>query len=190
VLATALAALHAFLGVNRVRLLPVVNAVLVALQNDPLTASPCTGLIVASLPWKDVAESLTGMANRGELHAEALMTAVRAIESLGATRSLYRFNSILTSENTETGSATPLREENSDKEAVTGLEVLEKTLATHLNDSLRRIALAALVAQARGVTGWSPTLRNRLEIYRNDSSALVAAAAQFTLPPLEEVISE
>jgi hypothetical protein len=60
---------------------------------------------------------------------------------------------------------------------------VEAGLASHADDRLRRIALAALVAQAKGPAGWTEDLRSRLAIYQTDSSTLVASAAAFTFPP-------
>ena len=48
------------------------------------------------------------------------------------------------------------------------------------------LALAALVAVAGDSLGWNDERLARLRAYRQDPSPLVAAAAQFTLPPEEE----
>jgi hypothetical protein len=63
---------------------------------------------------------------------------------------------------------------------------LERRLAASDDERLRRLALAALVAQAQPPHGWDEVRLTRLRAYRTDRSALVAAAAQFTLPPAEE----
>ncbi len=47
---------------------------------------------------------------------------------------------------------------------------------------MRRVALVALVALARSRRAWAAEHLARLQIYRADSAALVAAAAQFTFP--------
>ena len=57
------------------------------------------------------------------------------------------------------------------------------TLAASGDENLRRLALAALMAQTNSRLGWNQTRVNRLLKYRQDKSALVAAAAQFTFPP-------
>jgi len=57
---------------------------------------------------------------------------------------------------------------------------LETTFAASSDERLRRLALEALIAQSRQPGGWSDELIERLEIYRQDPSALVAEAAQFT----------
>lgn len=57
---------------------------------------------------------------------------------------------------------------------------LEATLAKSENERLRRLALAALVAQSKQLGGWSDDCIARLQQYREDPSPLVAEAAQFT----------
>jgi len=59
---------------------------------------------------------------------------------------------------------------------------LESALAVDPDERLRRIALAALVADAER-SGWDSGRRERLDAYRADPSPLVAGAAQFTFPP-------
>ena len=64
---------------------------------------------------------------------------------------------------------------------------LEAALQKSPDAPLRRIAFAALMAQAR-YKGWGTTLRKRHAMYCRDASPLVAAAAQFAvLPPAESV---
>jgi hypothetical protein len=60
---------------------------------------------------------------------------------------------------------------------------LETTLAANHDERLRWLALAALVAQSKLISGWSDEAIARLEHYRNDPSPLVAEAAQFTFVP-------
>ncbi|HLZ80996.1 MAG TPA: HEAT repeat domain-containing protein, partial [Ktedonobacteraceae bacterium] len=57
---------------------------------------------------------------------------------------------------------------------------LEMTLATSNDERLRRLAFAALIAQSKQVNGWSDERITRLQAYREDTSPLVAEAAQFT----------
>jgi hypothetical protein len=57
---------------------------------------------------------------------------------------------------------------------------LETTLAASADERLRRLALAALIAQSQQASGWSDEACVRLESYRSDPSPLVAEAAQFT----------
>jgi hypothetical protein len=57
---------------------------------------------------------------------------------------------------------------------------LEMTLSSSNDERLRRLALAALIAQSKQVNGWSDERISRLQAYREDTSPLVAEAAQFT----------
>ena len=57
---------------------------------------------------------------------------------------------------------------------------LEMALAHSENEGLRRLALAALIAQSRQSSGWSDECIARLQTYQQDPSPLVAEAAQFT----------
>jgi hypothetical protein len=66
----------------------------------------------------------------------------------------------------------------------TALRQLEQTFTGSPSPALRRLALAALLGQAR--RGWNDDRVARLEAFRGDADALVAAAAQFTLPDDEE----
>ncbi len=62
------------------------------------------------------------------------------------------------------------------------LAQLELALASHPEEGLRRLALAALVVRASLPQGWNEDCLRRLRAYRQDRSPLVAAAAQFTFP--------
>jgi HEAT repeat protein len=57
---------------------------------------------------------------------------------------------------------------------------LEMALWTQSDERLRRLALAALIAQSRQAQGWSDACIERLQTYRDDPSPLVAEKAQFT----------
>ena len=57
---------------------------------------------------------------------------------------------------------------------------LEMALANSEDEGLRRLALAALIAQAKQGRGWSDACIARLQTYREDPSPMVAEAAQFT----------
>ena len=57
---------------------------------------------------------------------------------------------------------------------------LEMTIAGSSDERLRRLALSALIAQAKQADGWSEERIARLQAYREDTSPLVAEAAQFT----------
>lgn len=61
---------------------------------------------------------------------------------------------------------------------------LEAALTLSEDERLRRVALMALIVQAKS-KGWNEELKGRLLSFREDSSAMVAAAAQFTLLPEE-----
>jgi hypothetical protein len=62
----------------------------------------------------------------------------------------------------------------------TDLFTLETTLATSNDERLRRLALAALIAQTHQANGWRDEHIARLQTYRHDPSPLIAEAAQFT----------
>lgn len=64
------------------------------------------------------------------------------------------------------------------------LVVLETALIFQKDARLRRLALAALTAQAQ-IDGWNSDRRLRLIQYQNDPAAFIASAAQFIFPPLE-----
>lgn len=152
---TALRALQPALYWNRAPLLPAARAVLEVMARDPLTASLRVELAVHALPGEELAALLTRMAQAGELHAEAILDAVNALQSAAS------------------------------RPGAGGLRALEAALAVSDDAALRRLALAALVAQAQGRRGWADDLLTRLRAYRADAEPLVAAAAQFTLPPGE-----
>lgn len=59
---------------------------------------------------------------------------------------------------------------------------LELKLAASADEDLRRLALAALIAQSKQAQGWSDKAIARLQKYREDPSPMVAEAAQFTFP--------
>jgi hypothetical protein len=154
-LVTAVAALQGAVGADRRRLAPVARAVLAALSPDPLTAGLRAGLAAAGLPWDEWAGLLRGMAATGELHADTLAAAAAGV------------------------SAWADRPDRGD------LEKLEASLAAERDERLRRLALAALLAQARLPGGWNGERLQRLRAFRQDPAPLVAAAAAFTLPAEE-----
>ena len=63
------------------------------------------------------------------------------------------------------------------------LPAFEHAVAASSDARLRRLGLAAVVAQATQPAGWTTTLRTRLAQYQADPTPLVAAAAQFIFPP-------
>ncbi len=146
---------------GRKEFLPIVRVILSVLAIDPLTASKRIKLAVESLPWKELAQFFIDLNNRGELHADALFIATHTLNSI----SRHRQRDI--------------------KEIID----LETTLATSEDEKLRRIALAALIAQTNSRLGWNQERVDKLLNYRQDTSALVAAAAQFTFPP-DKIIAD
>lgn len=157
VLRALLQALHTALASNRSNLQPVVYSVLEALRPDPLTVRLQVRLAVAGLPWPKLAPYLTELAATSALDAEVLMATVQALEAI-----TQRIAS----------------QADADE-----LFSLEQALAASPDARLRRLALAALQAQATRPTGWTAALRARLDHYRADAVPLVAAAAQFVFPP-------
>lgn len=147
--------LNSTLPWNRSRMLPAAHATLDALASDPLTAALQVNLAATALLLDDLAALLRHFATADVLHAEVVTAAVAAIHA-GARRA--------------------------DTDA---LAAFEQSLAGEADARLRRVALAALVALAYAPRGWNAEHLARLEIYRADSAALVAAAAQFTFPPDE-----
>lgn len=69
------------------------------------------------------------------------------------------------------------------------LNQMEADFARSNSVALRRLALAALTAQAQR-TGWDAKKVARLERFRGDADALVAAAAQFTFTEEDEEVEE
>lgn len=148
--------LQSMLPLNRQQLIPVMRAVMAALATDPLTLGLRIELAITSLPWDEVATMLSEAAATGALHADALS---QACDMLRTVRGRYG---------------------NAGRPDSKEMSRLETMLATSQDERLRRIALAALVVQAEASKGWSAEQRARLEVYRADTSPLVAAAAQFT----------
>jgi len=152
-----LQALHTALAANRSGLQPIVQGILAALRPDPLTVRLQVRLAVAGLPWGELAPYLAELAATDALEAEALMAAAQAIEGSGQRAGA--------------------------QSASNPLAACELALAHSPDARLRRLGLAALLAQATQPAGWSAALRQRLDQYRADPAPLVAAAAQFTFPP-------
>jgi hypothetical protein len=103
-----------------------------------------------------VTSALRELAASGALHGEALMAAVGAIHQAAH------------------------------RPDAAGLVTLEEALGQSDDERLRRLGLAALVALAEPPRGWNAERLTRLQGYRADPSWLVAAAAQFSFPPVEE----
>jgi hypothetical protein len=137
------------------RLLPVARAVLAALATDRLTASLQARLAIKALPWDEAGALLLRLAAQRDLHSDALHTACAALVAAARRRD------------------------------AAGLDVLERQLAVSADDDVRRLGLAALTGLAQPPRGWNPQRLARLHAYREDTAAVVAAAAQFTLPKEE-----
>lgn len=150
-LVTAVQALQNAAGRRRA-LLPIVRAVLAAMESDPHTAAIRIELAIRTLPWDEVSAWLRAFAASGLLHPDALVAGQRA---LAAARG---------------------RPDAGD------LASLEEALAASDDERIRRLGLTALVVLAAPPRGWSDDHLARLRIYRTDESLLVASAAQFTLP--------
>jgi hypothetical protein len=151
-LQTVVQTLQGELPWRRSLFLPAVEAVLETLAADPLTVSLRVPLAVNGLSWTASVRFLTDLAETDALHPEALMAAVHAMTDAGS------------------------RPDAAD------LASVETEFAASADPRLRRLALAALVAQANGPCGWDDARLARLRAYRADPAPLVAAAAQFTLP--------
>jgi len=145
-------ALQAILPWYRGHMLPTARAVLTVLRRDPLTAVLQVEVAVSALLWNETLDLLRHWAATDVLHADIVTTAVSAIQA-----SAQR--------------ATP-----------DDLAAVETRLRGEADPRLRRIALAALIAQAQAPRGWDTERLARLQSYRADPTPLVAAAAQFTLP--------
>jgi hypothetical protein len=156
------------LGTRRRRLLPTTRAILAALARDRLTVALRVSVIIAGLPWDEVAPELMSMAH--ELHPDALHKVDFALYAMTGSHVYQRSNK------EETILAYACRRSEFD------LLAFEMALATSKDERLRRLALSALVAQAAQADGWTDERIVRLEAYRQDPSVLVAEAAQFTFP--------
>jgi hypothetical protein len=110
---------------------------------------------VSALLWNETLDLLRYWAATDVLHADIVTAAVSAIQ------------------------ASAHRADPADLAAV------ETRLRGEADPRLRRIALATLVALTQSPRGWDAERLARLQAYRADPAPLVAAAAQFTLPPDE-----
>lgn len=154
-LVAAIGALQVAIKVQRQRLLSIARATLSILATDPLAVTLKLQLAGEIATWSEFADLLESHAIEDNLHADAIWTAASAM-----TAWLHR----------------PNRQE---------LELLEARLTANPDARIRRLALAALVAQAQLTEGWNEARLKRLSAYRLDRSAFVAAAAQLTLPAEE-----
>ena len=141
---------------NGRQLLPTVREILTVLAADSLTTSLRVELAIVALPWDEVAAILAQLAATNELHADALN---RTCEALQVAINRPDFLDMVN---------------------------LELAFAGSNDERLRRIALAALLAQTQSPHGWSDEQVTRLQFYRLDKSPLVATTAQFTFPVVEQ----
>lgn len=177
---------------------PSARAVLEALSDDPISLQLRVELAVAALPGDELAGFFAGAAQRGELHAQALMSGVQALEARISAATPFFFSAPPAEEydsNWDDESDLQDNEVNNIQAAQAAianalppqiareLEGLEAALAASPDEGLRRLALAALLAQGHSARGWSDARLARLEAFRGDVSPLVAAAAQFTFVP-------
>ena len=137
------------------RLRPAARAALDALAGDPLSGTHQARLAVSAFRGEDLAATLSTLAAREALFADALVTAGSAIERGDA------------------------------GQEETTLVALERALAGSADAGLRRLALSALIAQSRPPLGWDEARLSRLREYRADPAPLVAGAATLTLPETE-----
>jgi hypothetical protein len=154
-LVTMVRALQAILPWYRGHMLPTARAVLTVLARDPLTAVLQVEVAVSALLWNETLDLLRYWAATDVLHADIVTAAVSAIQ------------------------ASAHRADPADLAAV------ETRLRGEADPRLRRIALATLVALTQSPRGWDAERLARLQAYRADPAPLVAAAAQFILPPDE-----
>jgi hypothetical protein len=150
----AIASLQNRLSADNLDFLPIVKAILAVLAIDPVTVSLQIPLAVSCLPGDELGAFFSLLNHQGVLHPDALAVAVNAVAD---------------------GYYPPDLEQMSS---------LETALATSESENLRRIALAAFMAQTNAPWGWNQGKVERLNAYCQDSSLLVAAAAQFIFPPI------
>lgn len=155
-LTTLVRALLRHLQRDRDPLRDTARAVLAALRADPLTARLRAELAFSALPTEEIVAEIARMADTRELHADALHAAITAISA-----------------------------QSWENRRDVNIATVEAAFAASEDRYVRRLALAALVAQSNGATGWTDDRIARLAAYRRDSAALVAEAAQFTFSPGE-----
>jgi hypothetical protein len=132
------------------QILPTARAVLEVMQQDSLTTSLQVDIAIYALPWGELATFFQQIALSERMHHEVLFRAIQGLEKT-TTRS-----------------------------DINELRRLEEILAPSDDEKLRRISLAALIAQSN-VQGWNDELKQRLYAFRNDPSPMVAEKAQFTI---------
>ena len=131
--------------------LPTARAVLGVLQEDALTACLRIGLAITALPDDELISTLEQLSTSEQLRPDVLHAVLLSVKN-GASYS--------------------------ERKAARWTD-LETALQISPDERLRRIALAALVAST-STGGWTDNRIARLNTFRNDSSQMVAEAAQFT----------
>lgn len=168
--ATALAGALTGLGQNRRALQTAVSALLGAVFQQSGRQQPTVRAVIAALAGDPVAAALrVELAVAGLLWREtaSVLTQIAAAGDLHAD-----------------ALAAGLRQVPVLRSRVAAdWDSFEATLAASADAHLRRLAVAALLAGAATNEGWTQARRDRLGVYCQDSSPLVAAAALFTFPP-------
>ena len=131
------------------------QAILAALETDQYTLHLQTEIVFLRLPWQEITEFMISIAHRSQLNPDVYHTA-REVLQVAAQR---RSNPLL------------------------GMQTLERAWRKHPSETLRRLALEALILSCTHTT-WNPETLEQLQKYRTDPSSMVSAAAQFTFPTL------
>ncbi|GCE06980.1 hypothetical protein [Dictyobacter aurantiacus] len=132
-------------------------ALISVLGEFPATSQVRLRNVFTLLSIADVIELIKQLVETDQLHPEALMEACNQLNVVYHPR--------------------PLAEED--------LRAVQDALAAHPDERLRRVALAALCAQAHEThysSEWTPELTERLRVYQSDPSPLVAEAALNIFP--------
>ncbi len=133
---------------HRGQLLPSVRAAISALEQAPLTAHWRAELACRGLPWDELGDELTRMAERDELHPDAYLAANQALQDGGVRRA-----------------------------SETTLEAFEARMRASPHAVLRRLGYTALLigwgTQVRAQSDWEAVRAQ----YRADASPWVASAA-------------
>lgn len=149
--------LHQTLRSDFARFGPLARAVMAVLEDDPVCLNQRVRLALAVYSAEELIALVDSLVASGQLDAELTMQVAGGLRPRADTH-------------------------GSNAEY---LEQLERRWTASDDERLRRLALAALVAQSGAGPGsrWSEAQRSRLEAFGRDPSRTVAAAAQFTFPP-------
>ena len=155
-LQTLVTTLQSQIQYSKSHLLPTARAVLGALSEDILVSCLRVRLAITALPDEELIPFLTQLAARDELRPDVLNAALSSVDS-------------------NADDAVRIAEE---------WDYLETELARSSDERLRRLALQCLIHGAF-FPGWTDDRIERLRVFRDDISPLVAEAAQFTFVPGE-----